>query len=228
MAVPVIMAALGRGLRRPMPNSPRPGWRLSDWRVGCEAADGSTPRTIVRARHHEPSAVRSRGQSLTEFALVAPVMLLILMAIIQFSLIFWAQNTLTQVVRDTGRWAATQQTRPCDGAGAHVVAKANELAVTEVLFGYTSGQWSGSGYTYGASPVPPEGVELGWPVPTSPPSLGSGDCPPSSNQIAWFINIRAHHEVPLFFPLIGNFIPACDADSCTLSSAVQFRMEPAP
>jgi TadE-like protein len=156
-------------------------------------------------------------------------MLLLLTAIIQFSLIFWAQNTLTQVVRDTGRWAATQQT-PCISipSGGSVVTKANELALTEALFGYTSGQWSGNGYTYNVSPAPREGVEVGWLNPDPSTLDPAVDCPPDSNATAWFLNIRAHHEVPLFFPLIGNFIPSCDADSCTLSSAVQFRMEPAP
>jgi len=177
--------------------------------------------------HRSRSGTRSRGQSLAEFALVAPVLLLILAAIIQFSLIFWAQNTLTQVVRDTGRWAATQQASPCDGNGAAVVGKADELARTEALFGYTSGQWTGTIYVYDQLPAPREGVELAWPNP-DPATLANTDCPPDSNATAWFINIRAHHEVPLFFPLIGNFIPSCNANSCTLSSAVQFRMEPAP
>ena len=159
---------------------------------------------------------------------MAPLLLLLFMAIIQFALLFWAQNTLTQVVRDTGRWAATQQASPCDGNGATVVAKANEIALNEALFGYTAGTWSGSGITYDVSPAPREGVELAWPVPSSPPSLDPSDCPPDTNETAWYINIRAHHEVPMFFPIIGNFIPSCNANNCTISSAVQFRMEPSP
>ena len=51
---------------------------------------------------------RARGQSLAEFALVAPLAIALLAGIIQFGTVFWAQNTLTQIVRDTGRWAATQ------------------------------------------------------------------------------------------------------------------------
>ena len=40
--------------------------------------------------------------------------MLILGGIIQFGIIFWGQNTLTQVARDTGRWASTQVTCPTD------------------------------------------------------------------------------------------------------------------
>jgi len=177
-----------------------------------------------------------RGQSLAEFAIVIPVFLLIVFAIIQFGLIFWAQNTLTQVVRDTGRWAATQQTRPCSNGGVALVSKADEIAGKSSLLGYTTGLWTGINGgvpdAFDASPARREGVEATWPLsidnPPPPPSgYVDADCPPDTNQIAWFVNIRAHHEVPMFFPVIGQFIPSCNATSCSLSSSVQFRMEPA-
>jgi hypothetical protein len=175
---------------------------------------------------------RQRGQSLAEFAIVFPVLFLVLAAIIQFGLVFWAQNALTQVVRDTGRWAATQQTRPGDPGGAPLVQKADEIAQTSSLFGYSAGQWTsingGQPFPFGVTPVPTEGVEASWPISTDPPGgFVSSDCPPDTNTIAWFVNIRAHHDVPLFFPFIGAFIPSCDVDSCSLESSVQFRMEPA-
>src|SRR5215212_9247692 len=59
-----------------------------------------------------PGRDATEGQSLAEFAIVFPIFFLIFAAIIQFGLIFWSQNTLTQIARDTGRWAATQQS--CD------------------------------------------------------------------------------------------------------------------
>jgi TadE-like protein len=177
-----------------------------------------------------PDRQRSRGQSLVEFAIVFPVMMLILVGIIQFGLIFWAQNTLTQVVRDTGRWAATQQTQ-CDLGGPALVTKADQIARVSSLLGYTAGLWNGAPAVFDVSPAPREGIEASWPISTDPTVPPGGvqydtDCPPKTNQIAWFVNIRAHHEVPLFFPVIGQFIPSCNASSCSLSSSVQFRMEP--
>ena len=177
---------------------------------------------------------RIRGQSLAEFAIVFPLMFLIIAAILQFGLVLWAQNALTQVVRDTGRWAATQPTSPCDGGGRALVAKADQIAVTSSLFGYSAGHWTGinggNPFAFDVSPAPRDGIEASWPLSVDNPPPGgyvNTDCPPDTNESAWFVNIRAHLDVPLFLPIIGNFIPSCDGDSCSLASSVQFRMEPA-
>jgi Flp pilus assembly protein TadG len=169
---------------------------------------------------------------LAEFAIVFPVLFLIIAGIIQFGLVFWAQNTLTQVVRDTGRWAATQQDPvACENGGDELVAKADEIAAISSLLGFSAGDWTsangGTPYAFDVSPAPREGIEATWPLSTDMVNPTPADCPPDTNQIAWFLNIRAHHEVPLFLPIIGQFIPSCDAVSCSLSSSVQFRMEPA-
>ena len=47
-----------------------------------------------------------RGQGLVEFALVVPMLLLILMAIIDFGRIFQANVTLTNAVREGARWGS--------------------------------------------------------------------------------------------------------------------------
>jgi Flp pilus assembly protein TadG len=141
------------------------------------------------------------GQSLAEFAIVFPVLFLIVAAIIQFGLIFWSQNTLTQVARDTGRWAATQQTKPCDATAATdaIVATVNELAGTASLFGY-SGGWTS-----------PTNVNVVW-------TTDSGVCPPVGNQQVSFVRITLSYQVPVFFP----FLPV----SNNLTTSAEFRMEP--
>lgn len=146
---------------------------------------------------------RQTGQSLAEFAIVFPVFFLFVAAIIQFGLIFWSQNTLTQVARDTGRWAATQ--RDCDPntATTAVVDTANDLASTASLFGY-SGNWTS-----------PTNVNVVWTIaPTTPP----GECPPVGNQQVAFVRITLSYQVPIFFP----FLPVSD----TLTTSTEFRMEP--
>ena len=50
-----------------------------------------------------------RGQALAEFAIVIPVFMLVLGGVIQFGIFFWDQNTLNQIARDAGRFAATIQ-----------------------------------------------------------------------------------------------------------------------
>jgi Flp pilus assembly protein TadG len=143
---------------------------------------------------------------LAEFAIVFPVLFLIIAGIIQFGIIFWGQNTLNQVVRDTGRWAATQQT-PCTtsteqaGSATAVYNTAKDVAGASSLIGYASS---------GSSAWTPSNVAVTY----------TGPCPPSDNtEVAW-VNITIVHSVPVFFPLIpGNG---------QISSSTQFRMEPAP
>jgi Flp pilus assembly protein TadG len=143
----------------------------------------------------------SRGQSLVEFAIVFPILMLILGGIIQFGLIFWGQNTLTQVVRETGRWASTQQ--DCADTSANkqlVVDRANVLAASSSLIGYDSG-----------TPWTLANVTVSW---------NGTPCPPVDNTTAAFVVIEVRHSVPVFFPLILS--------SGELSSSAEFRMEPKP
>lgn len=123
---------------------------------------------------------QSRGQSLAEFALVFPILMLIVGGIIQFGVIFWGQNTLNQVVRDTGRWAATQT--DCTSTGIPpVTAKANAIAAQSALIGSISS------------------VTVTWTVVSGP------GCPPRDNQDEAWVHIRIDSQVPIFFPFVpGN------------------------
>jgi Flp pilus assembly protein TadG len=123
------------------------------------------------------AAVPRRGQGLAEFALIFPVMMLILGAIIQFGIIFWGQNTLTQVARDTGRWAATQP--GCNTATVDVLTTARNIAASSSLIGAT-GSWG------------PSNVTASW----------TGTCPPANNTQVGYVTITIHHQVPIFFPWI--------------------------
>lgn len=179
---------------------------------------------------------RSRGQALTEFALVVPVLIAIVGGIVQFGVIFWAQNTLTQVVRDTGRWAATQN--GCSLASVGIAAEANAVAGTSSLIGYTPGQWSAQDDTatqYGASGdtavngfSSPESIAVAWVKDSDSSNQG---CPPKNNQAVYHVTIKINHSVPIFFPGM-QFLPGiatCSGSPCAnLSSTAQFRMEPAP
>ena len=125
---------------------------------------------------------RSQGQALAEFAIVFPVLMLILGGIIQFGIIFWGQNTLTQIARDTGRWAATQQT--CSTATVDVLGTAKAIAGNSSLIGNSSG-WTS-----------PANVDASW---------SESPCPPNNNQNVSYVTITLHHQVPIFFPFVpGN------------------------
>ena len=152
----------------------------------------------------------SRGQSLVEFALVAPIVIAVMAAIIQFGIVFWAQNTLTQVVRDTGRWAATQQNCKVQ---TPVWSQAQAIAASSSLIGYSA--------TNFVPTVTWDSSTAGW-DPTK--------CP-DDNTVVEYVHVTATTRVPTFFPGM-EYLPAlgtCDPNChITLSSTAQFRMEPHP
>jgi len=128
--------------------------------------------------------------------------MLLIGAIVQFGIIFWGQNTLTQIARDTGRWAATQS--GCTTATVDVLGTAKSIAAASSLIGPSSG-WTS-----------PANVVATWTTTDSPAPV----CPPVNNTQTWYVNITIHHQVPVFFPWIpgdGN-----------LTTVAQFRMEPRP
>jgi Flp pilus assembly protein TadG len=147
----------------------------------------------------------TRGQALVEFALVLPLLVLILMGVMQFGLLFWTQITLTQIARDTGRWVASQES--CVPATVNVGGQANAIAARSSLFGWGAGNpiTLSSGPTY---------------TNLTPPPHTSAGCPPQDNREVWNVTFELSHTVPTFMPLLGP--------TWTLRSEVQFRMEPAP
>jgi hypothetical protein len=162
-----------------------------------------------------------RGQALVEFALVAGLFVLVIGGIMQFGVILWSQNAVTEIARDTARWAVTQSTSPCDTA-AHrtkVAGAADNLARRASLVGYSPGLWST------ASPLgsmPDEGVGVDWDVPTA---LAT-DCPPSHNDQEVFVRVRVSHAVPIFMPGLQFIAPPCTVPGFCVSSTTELRMEP--
>jgi Flp pilus assembly protein TadG len=180
----------------------------------------------------------ARGQSLVEFTLVLPVFFAIFAGIIQFGLVFWAQNTLTQVVRDTGRWAATQQ--GCSATTVGLGTQVNAVAHNSSLLGYDpSSPWTVSDLTAGAFAASGDAavrsfstagqVGVAWVVDSDSSSEG---CPPQDNQSVYHVTIRVNARVPTFFPGL-QYLPglgSCDSSGCyvVLSSTAQYRLEPKP
>jgi hypothetical protein len=141
---------------------------------------------IGGARHRAHARIRSRGsrgQALAEFALVAPILFLLVGGVIQFGIVFWDMNTLNQVVRDAGRYAAT--VGGCNpSTRADVIAKTLAIANAAPFAG-----------TYGTVTV-----EL-------PDPPGTVPCPPADNRDVVWLSIRVDAEFPMFFPLLpGNDI----------------------
>jgi Flp pilus assembly protein TadG len=163
--------------------------------------------SAAAGRLRRPRGAR-QGQALVEFALVLPILILIVLGIMQFGLLFWSQITLTQVARDAGRWAATQPAcAQGTGSGqADVIGEAHLIAAESQLFGYE-----------GASD----------PDLTITPDWSTGTpCPPEDNTTVEWVFIDMAYSVDVFLPLIAQTCtPTC---RLTLTTEVQFRMEPEP
>jgi Flp pilus assembly protein TadG len=141
---------------------------------------------------------RHAGQSLAEFAIVFPVLMLVIGGIIQLGIVFWGQNTLNQIVRDAGRYAVTE--RDCLPASqADVLAKVDSVAANANFAGQITSR----------SVVMPT---------TAAPDPISDPCPATSNARQVWLRITVQAQVPVFFPVIpGNGV---------ITSSAVFRMEP--
>jgi len=92
---------------------------------------------------------RENGQGLVEFAVVLPVLLLLLTAILQFGLVFNKYITLTDAVRSGARTLSLGRglSDPCDSAVTQTVNSASETGLTasQVTTTLTSPDTCGSG-----------------------------------------------------------------------------------
>ena len=187
-------------------------------------------------RRFKISRPHARGQSLVEFAMVLPILLILFGGAVQFGVIFAAKNSLIQVARDTARWAATQTFTQCSdaasGALPPLVDQADQIAQSSSLIGYSAGKWTEVGnftadaYNKGLLVKPlSEGVEVVWSYESG------GTCPPKDNIKAAYVTIRVTHHVPVFLPGL-QYLPGLgtcdDLNGCyiSLGSTSEFRMEP--
>ncbi len=109
---------------------------------------------------------------MAEFALVFPIFMLILAGLIQFGVILWGQNTLNQLARDTGRYAATLD---CS-SGAETDAESTFGDLTTE----TGGPWENA---------------------TATVSYDSTTCPIDNTTVVW-VTVDASLDAPIFFPFV--------------------------
>src|SRR3990170_3197488 len=79
----------------------------------------SRPRIRLRLRDH--------GQALPEFALVAPLLFILLFGVIQFGFLFGGHVGLTNAARDAARYASVLQVGDSGTANTNAAATMTEL-----------------------------------------------------------------------------------------------------
>lgn len=162
------------------------------------------------------SRTDGKGQALAEFALVAPILFLLMFAVIQLGLLFGAQNGLVNGLRETARRASTFRvnvesfvdpvltTVICDRIQTELVTQ-----LREAMPGYAGPTHLTRTITYR------------W---TGNPDSGS----------TYFlsIDISATYKHPLYVPLIAWFLDGVDGTpgdgNLTLNAREQMRIENPP
>jgi Flp pilus assembly protein TadG len=159
---------------------------------------------------------------MVEFGLVIGLFMLVIGGIVQFGVILWSQNSITEVARDTARYAVTLSDSPCDATTTRdkVATAANQLAREASLVSYSAGQWTSAP---SVTALGPEGIGVDW---QSPDSSFATDCPPSDNLTVWTVRVQINHVVPIFLPGLQFIAPACGVDGFCLTTETELRMEP--
>ena len=173
--------------------------------VVVETAVASSGRSTARLRRKGLLPVRGRrddGQALVEFALVIPVLMLILLAILKFGILYNHYLQLTDAVRSGARQLAIErgQGDPCGDSAGQLIAAASLGSGLNVKITDANPADTTDIYTY--------------PAPSGP---GSGTCPPLQSGDA--ATVSATYPCDLSFMGI-NFFPGC-----TLTSSATERVE---
>lgn len=154
---------------------------------------------------------REAGQSLAEFAIVAPIFFLLVFGVIQVGLVMAAQNGLVDGVRDAARRAATYRINEesfdaavfpaiCDTIEAELAAR-----LADRVIGYAPGNVT-SQVTYEWEPNP------------------------STGEYFLVARVDATYANPLYVPLVAIFLDRSDGvdddpDVLSLTASEQMRVE---
>ncbi len=110
---------------------------------------------------------REDGQAITEFALILPVLVALLLGIIQFGIVFNNYLTITDAARAGARKAAVSRFIGDNGASAKTTAQnsAQQLDQTALKVTVTSTDWNVPGSDVNVTVTYPYSINiLGWTV----------------------------------------------------------------
>jgi len=165
----------------------------------------------------------SHGQSMAEFALVAPIFLLLLFSVVQLGLVFGAQNGLVDGVRSAARRAATYRINEqsfdptvfpfsvpgsiCNTIRTELTDRLRGAQGQELLVGFVPANLSST-------------IAYEW------------QQNPESGQYFVVAHISATYKNPLYVPLVSFFLDSTDASPgdgfLSLSASEEMRVENPP
>ncbi len=149
--------------------------------------------------HPSPSRTTERGQSIAELAIVLPALLLLLLAIVQFGLVFFTQVGLTNAAREADRNASAIPVATVAQASAAAQEYYNRL--TDPSTGFLKRNVGG----YNASRLVTAGANR-----TSVCYYSFTD---ASGSVAITARVRVEYSHLLFLPLVAQFLDGWDGTS---------------
>lgn len=144
------------------------------------------------------------GQALVEFALIAPLLFLILFGIIQLGFMFGGQNGLSNAAREAARYGSTLPTPDTTVAGTCATSGANADLVYQRLINVNLLQYI-AGYRPGsvikASPL--SGCAAAAAAGTA---TGVQYCrlPADAGLYSVYVRVTVVYQHPIFIPLVGR------------------------
>lgn len=169
--------------------------------------DGTNPKPC-EAINDVPSAPASsrarkavRGQSLVEMALVLPMFLMLICAVVDFSHVFYVQMTLQNALREAGRFASTGNHLADPNNAGQNLSRVNSIIATA--------QQAAPGFTFTNINVTSVAGGAG-------SAGGPGD----------IVTISMSSSVPMLTPLMAPFFQPNGTYNFTVS--VSFKNEPFP
>lgn len=152
---------------------------------------------------------RALGQSLVELALVAPIIILLLTALVQFALIFERQIGIENAVRDAARSAAALETKNTTDAQNNA-----NFALTTLQALLANSQTH-------------DGTRDAIEVCIVTPSTNTVDAAGNAQVV---VRIKESYRHPVFLPLIAQIIDGIDGandDALKVTTSVEFHVEQA-
>ena len=162
----------------------------------------------------------SRGQSLVEFALLAPVLFVLLVGAAQIGAILYAGVTVASAAHDGARVASEQPIN----SGAYKLSGSNVVVGSGV-----NPCTTGSSNPVCQSVVQSEGLLSSVKTVVAPGTTQTSStesCPPKSVTDG-YVTVTVSEDVPIFIPFLNNLLANTSGGSVrTISTTVTMRVEP--
>lgn len=149
----------------------------------------SSLRSLFRTRR------RADGQSLVEFALVAPIFFLLVFSVIQLGITFGGQNGLVAATRELARYAAPFRVKTATDA-SNVCA---DVRLTRQLSAFMAGSIPG----YVSANTSTRTVTYSW-IANPAPSAGG------TQTYSVLLQVHVAYRFPLYVPLVGGLLDRFD------------------